>query len=757
MNRAVEDVLMSILNLNKLMKYLLLLPFALTSSIGWAQENIPVGTWRTHFDYKSANVVEEVKSKVFAAVQSGLVYYDYEDNSVNKFTKIDGLSDAVVTALRFNEASETLVVGYENGNIDVVTSSGIFNNTRLLESSIVANKRIHDVSFYKEEYNLSTDFGVVVVDVASGEVTATYRNLGEGGTEVAVYRTAFMGDEMYLATSVGVLMADRSTTLNFQDFNNWQRYSGSLVNGLDISAVAALGSKVYAASEESLFSLEDNEWVLVLDTDDETITNLKVEETLLVVTNQSIYSLNSADELIQIGTFETGISQPQDVIRTDAGEYWYADANGGLGRHFGDRVEFMVFDGPYTDIEKLKNTSAGMVALPELDKSISSLAFNAKTYDLFSEGKWQRKASQEVTGLDNFSDVIIEEDNFWLASNGNGLFNAGTEQLYTASNSTLTVHPDAGDNLLVTGLALGSQGELWVTNPGNFPIHRRDIDGAWTRFSMGGGVRNPRAMAYTPFAGLWMPLGITSGQGLAAFNPETNNYRIMTASNAGLPSNEVNDLAIDLDNEIWLATGSGVAYFPFGSFAIEDDSLAAIRPIYDGAYLFDDKMVHTLAVDGGNRKWIGTNEGAWLMEDSGGKLVQQFNTANSPLPSNRVLVIEIDNQTGEVFFLTDKGLVSYRSGAVLGGFRHGQVKIFPNPVPPGFEGEVGLRGLVNDAILKITTVSGRLVREIHAPGGGAAWNLADYNGRRVNTGVYLVFSASEDGQETFVGKIAVVE
>jgi len=167
--------------------------------------------------------------------------------------------------------------------------------------------------------------------------------------------------------------------------------------------------------------------------------------------------------------------------------------------------------------------------------------------------------------------------------------------------------------------------------------------------------------------------------------------------------------------------------------------------------------VTSIAIDGGNRKWMGTGRGVWLFNPTGEALVHHFTTANSPLLSDNILDIEINAQTGEVFFATDKGLVSFRGDATEGTAVFQQVKIFPNPVTSAFMGTVAINGLATDAIVKITDISGKMIWQTQAQGGTASWNVQDYHGKRAATGIYLVFASTPDGSESAVGKIAVID
>ncbi len=224
-----------------------------------------------------------------------------------------------------------------------------------------------------------------------------------------------------------------------------------------------------------------------------------------------------------------------------------------------------------------------------------------------------------------------------------------------------------------------------------------------------------------------------------------------------LTDNQVYSLAEDVENEIWIGMNDGVNYLvnPFG--VLSNQRVDASLPIFQQRILLDETRITAIAVDGGNRKWMGTANGVFVIGDNGDTLYNHFTAENSPLPSNQINAITIQQQTGEVFIATDRGLVSYRSGSTAGTDTQAEtIKVFPNPVRPGYLGQVGISGLVRDASVKITNTAGFLVRELPAQGGTAAWDQRNSNGQLVSPGVYLIFIANFDGSESLVGKVAVV-
>ena len=167
------------------------------------------------------------------------------------------------------------------------------------------------------------------------------------------------------------------------------------------------------------------------------------------------------------------------------------------------------------------------------------------------------------------------------------------------------------------------------------------------------------------------------------------------------------------------------------------------------------QQVQSIAVDGANRKWIGTQNGVWLISPDGKNIIHHFTETNSPLLSNDVKKIGIDPQTGEVYFATFNGLCSYRSTATASIQQLENVLVFPNPVPPQYSGQIAIRGLTENAIVKITELNGRLVYQTRSLGGQAVWNGLDYNGRKIASGIYLVLVKDDKGKENIATKIII--
>ena len=259
------------------------------------------------------------------------------------------------------------------------------------------------------------------------------------------------------------------------------------------------------------------------------------------------------------------------------------------------------------------------------------------------------------------------------------------------------------------------------------------------------------------------------GNGLIVFNDNNtidnaadDKWKLYRAGTGigNLPTNNVLSIAKDKNGFIWVGTENGIAIIQCPQNAFSAQGCDAVLPVVTqggfNQYLFKGEEIRSIAIDGADRKWVATKNGAWLVSAEGEKVIYRFTETNSPLLSNDVKRIAIDGKTGEVFFATIDGICSFRSTATEGAETNNNVLVFPNPVPPGYAGTIAIRGLVSNAIVKITEPDGRLVYQTRALGGQANWDGKDYKGRRISSGVYLVLVSDDGRKENLATKIVFV-
>jgi ligand-binding sensor domain-containing protein len=250
---------------------------------------------------------------------------------------------------------------------------------------------------------------------------------------------------------------------------------------------------------------------------------------------------------------------------------------------------------------------------------------------------------------------------------------------------------------------------------------------------------------------------LATKEGIVAFNVENEVSRILTetSGNGNLSSNRINTFELGLDGKLWIGTADGVCYFTnyFGVF--ENTNVDAVRPIFDGFFLFDYTAINAIAIDGGNRLWVGNRDGLWLFDEDIEENLLHFTEENSPLANETVEQIRINPFNGEAFIKSGDQLISYRTASSRASSTHSDVKVFPNPVYLNQHDQVSINGLVFNNEIMITDLAGNLVYKGAANGGTFNWNLQNYSGFIAKPGIYLVFSVDTFGEETYQTKFVV--
>jgi hypothetical protein len=300
---------------------------------------------------------------------------------------------------------------------------------------------------------------------------------------------------------------------------------------------------------------------------------------------------------------------------------------------------------------------------------------------------------------------------------------------------------------------------LWVGDQKNGLITNQFSDFKPISPAQGDTTISPRPdSTITDLNGLsWTRLPETLGGGIMVANADGSRKKVLSTSmgSGTLPASKINSLALDQDGFVWFGGAKGVGYF-ISDGILEATRVDAILPIYGQRRLFNNEECTALAVEPGNRKWIGTRTGLYLFNEDGTELIRKFTSADSPLPSDVIRALRFEAETGLLFVDTPAGMVSFQSDAKASAENLDRLTIFPNPVRPGYSGSVGISGLTSKSTVKITDLAGRLVFETRSEGGLASWNLNDYTGRRARAGIYIVFIVSADGSEQRAGKLAII-
>jgi hypothetical protein len=717
------------------------------------QNNIPVGQWRTHFNYYQGYKVARLNNRIYCNSYHSLVEVDLETQAISKITKANGLSDVGITAMAADEASGSLLLGYVNGNIDILRDSETINLDDLLRANITSGKAITNIFVGDETFFATTGFGVLEIDLQSYQIVNDYQDLGRNGSSIGVLDGGVKGDSIVLATTNGIISGNRQTS-NLLDFRNWKR---ALENAGQIDFVEVSANISYAGSRQGrLWVNHGSGWEEI--TFGSKPEFLKLENGVLLYGSGNQLFKRAADG--QTSSQTLGVTSSVKDAFTDGQDIWLADDQNGLGQYRPQGLAYYVVPGPFEKtVNDIAATNDRLITLGGGFEYNGLIPFNrqASVSSFGSEG-WE---PVQPGGLPSYKDASAvaftsNADDFYILSYGKGIVRNSTGELIDHETPGSFIVDNNGF-VPVTAIAVDQDDNLIISSNQAFDKYMmRTANGTWEPLSfIPGSVPPAVSLQQNAFGDFWGILPHSSSAGVIVFNVESEQYRVI-GSTSGLPSSTIYDIAFDADNYAWLATSAGLAIVANTYEVFDGADLLVTNPVAENAFVLSEEPIHAVVVDGANRKWVGSERGLFLLDEFGAGSLTPFTRDDSPLPSNNIRHLAINGASGELFVLTPEGLVSYRTTATTPKAVMKTAKIFPNPVRPGFNGLVAIEGLAFDAVVKITDEAGRLVREMVSTGGTATWNLADYNGSRVASGIYIVLAASRDGNQSVVGKIAVI-
>jgi hypothetical protein len=551
----------------------------------------------------------------------------------------------------------------------------------------------------------------------------------------------------------------------------------------EISFVSTIGDRTFAERNDSIFLFQNNQWTLFY-AGQQAITGLRASSGQLVICERApggegrITIMDPGGTVSRVLAQTGAVSFPAAAVLVN-GDTWVADRFAGLSRVYpSGNYESFIPNAPQSlATGEMRSLNGNLYVASGAVNDAWNYQYNGDGVFIFGEGQWRNLNRYRFPVLDSLLDFITITSESAGATTWAGSFGGGLLRISPGNQFQVFKQGYLGETVgdpgsyRVAGLALDQKGNLWISNFGSTePLRVRLADGNWKSFTPPFFLfeRAVSQIVIDNSGVKWIvsPLG----NGLLAFdhgtdldNVSDDRWRKFGAGpgNGGLPSPEVWCAAADRDGFIWVGTSDGVAVIECG-YDPFDPGCEAIRPVVPNGnfsgYLFDGQAVRSIAVDGANRKWVATANGVFLVSANGEELLHRFTEFNSPLLSSDVRQVTIDGKTGEVFFATLKGICSFRGSATEPlPESESNLKIFPNPVPPGFTGSIGIRGLAENVIVKITEADGRMVYQSRSLGGQAVWNGRDLRGNRVSSGVYLVLVSNEQGKDNVAGRIVFIK
>lgn len=770
---------------------LLLSCLLLTSFTAFSQ--IGTGEWRLHIPAKRATDVVKTNGKAFTAFANGVSEYDESSKEISTWDVVTGLSDITISCLGHSTVNDAVFIGYENGNIDRILNNKVTNIPAIKLAEIQGSKQIYKIVEHDGYLYFATGFGIVKIDPVKSEVRDTYYPTNGNAPVMDV---AFRNDTIFALTQ-NLMYFGNINNVALPDPAQWTidprvptvGSSAAIYQEMDVAHDELFilyadetygGDSVYRVTQTGMESVLNESFTMQINGMDVIAGNLTVHYD----GGSFIYTETFAQDYVLAG-YPFGSTNINRMVEED-GEYWIADLGHGSVHVNGGFIDNLVFPGPprgeFYGMDwsrgKLVVTCGAAAGNGPTFKSSGVYSFEDEEWKLYSEANTNVWMPGRIWDYLSVAIDPTDKDKFAIGSwsyTPITIFNEadGTTDTLTPYNSALEPTNVGIGSSLITGLEYDVQGNLWILNGGtNEPLKVYTDDGQWQVFDLGSAAKGQfsQRLVIDNENNKWVSF---RDVGLYGYNDngtptdlgDDEMVRLTTGENTGaLPSNRVTALAVDLDNELWIGTDAGFAVLYNAENAIGasagDYNAQRIKVEFEGnvEYVLGATAITDIEVDGANRKWMATeNSGIVLLSPDGLEIVEQFTVENSPLISNSIIELELDQNTGELFIVTDKGLVSYRTDATEGKGRDYQdVTVFPNPVRPDFTGVVTMQGIQYDSDVKITDAAGNLVYKTTSNGGTATWDVKTLNGDPVSTGVYLIWTAPNEGKGRKVGKVLVV-
>jgi hypothetical protein len=757
--------------------------FSVLLNLVFSQERA-LGTWKVFMPYGNSLGVCDAGDKIYSTGLQTIFSYEKSTGVIQVYDKATGLNDVGIKAINYDPSTKFLVIAYNNSNVDIIyNGTDIYNISDIKAENVSGSVGINGISFYNGSCYLSTDAGISVISLAKKEISNTYI-IGSTGSQVKVFATSTDGNYIYAATAEGVKRASLSTA-NLLDFNSWYLFNVSdSMPTQRASLVTAYNNKIYAVissnGTDTLYEYSSNSWRKIYADSAEIFSSMKVVNGTLYFSiwdnnNGTSGKLGKIDASGNLAlTQSQGHARPLDWFE-DNGVNWEADLYNGLFKNVQGNLTSIAPDGPFSNrVYKLDVKDGILYVAPGGVDDSWAFTYNMDGFFVYDGVKWDNYTIYNHPELNQWFDVISVTSVPAMGKTYFGSFYGGLIE-YNNANKTFTQHdqyndpfwqPAFGDEgrTKVSASTLDANGNVWFSNAGAAkPVKIIKPDGSRKDFEIPIAFSLIKRITVDRNGQLWMPIrGSGGGMIVWSYNgtlddESDDKTRLLTtgAGNGGLPDANVYCAAEDNDGNIWVGTNQGIAvYYCAGSVftGCDADLIKVERDGYIG-YLFSTESIRIIVVDAANRKWIGTTNGLWLISADGKTELLKFTIDNSPLPTNQITDIAINDKTGEVFIGTTGGLVSYKGDAIADCSDCNEALVYPNPVKPDYTGPIAIKGLVENAYVKITDVTGTLVYQGRANGTQMIWDGKGYNGSRAKSGVYMVFSSTDLGKEKRIAKI----
>ncbi|SFM83027.1 Two component regulator propeller [Algoriella xinjiangensis] len=731
--------------------------------------------WNDLFSYNNVKFLEQVKGIIYCGTENGIFLFNPQNPTADwiKLNKTNYLNNVDVSAMAYDEASDAFLVGYANGGLDLLKSG---ESTMVLDikwNGFNGDKKVNNIYIHDGIAFISGAFGVVSYSLAEEEFKETTRT-----NTFVVNDATVLNNTLYIATSNGIYSNELKNKLNNPNINTWT----TVISGQNISNIELNNNEVYYAVGSDLRNLAGSSVGTF-----NTILDLKSSNNKLVITQNDQVSIlgGSSEDITYQEKDANGVLQSLKMNFNTA-IFINNTLYGGTTKFglvdFSKKSTYNVEnafgyspDGPYNNNSFSVTTKNGKVWIaPGGTDGYTNVLGNADGFFYYNAKKWINFSSQEIFGAKDILKIAAhpakDNNSFVIASfnKDNRDINGRTDLLEFGDDLKPTkILTNQFPSSRIAGISYDQDGNLYVGTsfPDNFTsdwmynYYASRTNGSWKTIQKNHNIASVALSPETTASYIYYPNARDGG--ITVLDKNNTEVITITTSNSKLPINNVLALASDKSNTLWIGTGQGlvILYGADDAIATKNINVEPIVIVQDGIpeALLTDVGINAIKVDNANRKWIATDgAGVYYVSDSGDRTILHFTSKNSPLPSDIVYDISVDESTGKVYFATEKGVVSYNGDVSSEATNFSNAIAYPNPYRPEYNGKITIKNLPNRALVKITDVVGNLIYESKAEGGIVEWDTNNAKGKAVASGIYLVLMMNSDGTETKTLKIAVV-
>lgn len=766
-------------------KFLLLTLFSLFI-ISLAQAQVALGAFKEYLPYNSFKDVAVAKDMVYAATNMSLMLVDKNDElALSTWSKIDGLSEMGISCIEYSKENDLLIIAYNNSNIDIIKDQKLTNVADIKNKQMSGSKTINEITFYGNKAYISCAFGVVVIDLKTYLVEDTWFTTRDNEA-YSVKAMVQSDDYFFLSTTKGLFYTPKNS-YQLANFSSWEKIEE--MGDVEYRSITLFHDKLLVVKEDTrtiisgmpqdtLYVFENGVWEKNLSLPISQYISLDVNgDELLICDRYHFYVLNENMDITSHGIWSEDNTLPI-MAKLEEENVWIADEYVGLACYFREHhyARLLTYGGPFSEMTESIDYVDGMLAIVPGTRVGWGISYHRASVSWMKNGTWAYNSTgfEDFDEMHDFNKIVINPNNineFYIASWGGGLVkmkDGKAVMQYNYRNSPM----EATNSLnLLSAMAFDKNGNLWMSNSQDSrPLKKLDKEGNFTSYSLSPYVNASEGvmaehLLFDSRNQIWVTYPRSSNRPLVVFKEGNGNTASKVAyidmnSAANISTTTVTAIAEDMNGQIWIGTEQGIKVIYTPSTVFDRQTYAQnilIDQLGTWQNLLAFEQITCIAVDGGNRKWIGTAKaGVFLMSADGTKELLHLTESNSSLFSNQITAIKINPDNGEVYIGTAAGMLSYRGQATGGKEDYSEVLVYPNPVREDYNGDIAVSGLMENSFCKIANASGSLVWHGYAYGGQFIWNGKDYNGNKVATGVYFVFASDSTGKEKSVAKILVI-